>query len=200
MEPKPKREIVIATSNKHKVAEISAVLSDCNISLVQSDAPKLEVQASDICEVAGLAALQAYMIIHKPVIVEDAGLFIEYLRGFPGPYSSYVFETIGLKGILKLLEGTSNRRALFRSCIALATSKGVYYFRGEVRGNIAYEPRGSKGFGYDPIFIPEGVDRTFGEMSLEEKNMYSHRAKAARKLCSWLEKNTWVFHDHLKGD
>ncbi|NOZ89276.1 MAG: RdgB/HAM1 family non-canonical purine NTP pyrophosphatase, partial [Crenarchaeota archaeon] len=132
-------------------------------------------------------AAAAYALTGTPVAVEDAGLFVDALSGFPGPYSSYVYKTIGVHGILRLLEGEENRAARFVSVIAYAGPWGVQLFRGEVKGSIAAEPRGSGGFGFDPIFIPEGADKTFAEMNIEEKNMYSHRARAARKLCSWLE-------------
>jgi len=123
------------------------------------------------------------------VFVEDAGLFIDALNGFPGPYSSYVYRTIGVEGVLKLVEGKS-RGAAFVSVIALYhPGKGVRVFKGMCRGVIAQHPRGFSGFGFDPIFIPEGVGKTFAEMREDEKNKLSHRGEAARKLIEWL-KNT----------
>ncbi len=181
------KKIAIATSNIHKVRELEQVLSKCSISLQQVDIPKVEIQSNDLQLVAINAAITAYNALRKPVIVEDAGLFIEALSGFPGSYSSYVYRTIGINGILKLLEGVDDRRAYFESVIALAYNKGVISVRGRVYGSIATKPRGSGGFGFDPIFIPDGSTRTFAEMSLEEKNSYSHRGRAARELCRVIE-------------
>ncbi|BES82627.1 XTP/dITP diphosphatase [Pyrodictium abyssi] len=186
-----RRVIYIATSNMHKVEEIRNVLQGCRYSVEPIDAPKLEIQG-DLQKVALYAATVAYSITSKPVIVEDAGLFIEALKGFPGPYSAYVYKTIGIEGILRLMRGVDNRRAHFYSVIALAHSKGVTLFEGRCDGRIADEPRGTKGFGFDPIFVPEGSTRTFAEMDVEEKNRYSHRARAARALCNWLKENPHV--------
>ncbi|BEP18630.1 XTP/dITP diphosphatase [Pyrofollis japonicus] len=183
------RIIAIATRNMHKVEEINSVLRECGYSVAPVDAPKIEVQSNSLKEIAIFAASTAFNIIHRPVIVEDAGLFIDALRGFPGPYSAYVFKTIGISGILKLLNGVVDRRARFISVIALAHENGVEVFEGEARGTISTQPRGEKGFGFDPIFVPEGSDRTFAELDTIEKNKYSHRGKSARKLCEWLYEN-----------
>ncbi|RUM47939.1 MAG: non-canonical purine NTP pyrophosphatase, RdgB/HAM1 family [Hyperthermus sp.] len=184
------RSVLLATGNRHKVAEIGLVLGDCGYRVETVEAPKIELQSNSLETIASTAAALAYHATGKPVAVEDAGLFIKALNGFPGPYSSYVYKTIGLKGILKLMASEDNREALFRSVIAYAGPWGIVVFEGEVRGIIAMEARGSQGFGFDPIFIPEGSTRTFAEMKIEEKNKYSHRAKAARKLCEWLRENS----------
>ncbi len=178
--------IAFATSNKHKLQEANHVLKDYGVELYMAPAPKLEIQSSRLEDIAVYAAVQAHLILQKPVIVEDAGLFIPALKGFPGPYSSYVYKTIGVEGLAKLMEGVSNRRAYFLSVVAYADENGVKVFTGRVDGVIAEKPRGSKGFGFDPLFIPYGSDKTFAEMELEEKNRYSHRAKAFRKLGEWL--------------
>lgn len=180
------RIIAIATSNKHKVEEINNILSGCGYRVEPVNVPKIEVQSASLVEVATFAAATAYHVLHRPVIVEDAGLFVEALNGFPGPYSAYVYKTIGISGLLRLLEGESNRKAVFRSVIALAHRGGVEIFTGETRGAISLEPRGSQGFGFDPVFVPLGETRTFAEMSIEEKNRFSHRGRAAKKLCEWL--------------
>jgi len=179
-------EVLFATGNRHKLEELGRVLRECGLVPRTVDVAKLEVQSDDIGVVAAYAAVHAYSVLGRPVLVEDAGLFVNALGGFPGPYSSYVYKTIGLNGLLKLLEGVRERTAVFRSALAYAGPWGVVVFKGEVRGRIAEEPRGSAGFGFDPVFIPEGVERTFAEMSTEEKNRISHRARAARKFCDWL--------------
>ena len=184
------RRIVFVTGNRHKVEEVNVVLRRCGYEAVpQANTVKMEIQSESLEEVAALAAAAAYTAIRRPLIVEDAGLFIKQLNGFPGPYSSYVYKTIGIRGVLKLLEGVDDREAEFVSVIALAYSGGVRLFKGTVRGTIAEQPRGSGGFGFDPVFVPEGYTRTFAEMSVEEKTAVSHRGKAAQELCEWLVSN-----------
>jgi len=119
--------------------------------------------------------------------VEDAGLFIEALNGFPGPYSHYVYQTIGTRGILKLMRNVDQRDSHFRSVVVFCdTDESLKTFRGETPGKIGQEERGSLGFGFDPIFEPlEAPGKTFAEMTLMEKGKYSHRAKALRKFAEW---------------
>jgi len=175
-------EICVVTDNENKFYEISEIAREYGINLDMCSGFKLEFQADNIEEIVLKSALLAYLYLKKPVLVEDAGLFIEVLNGFPGPYSSYVYKTIGLHGILKLLDNVDNRKACFKSAVALVLGSKVYTSTGEVCGVIAYHPRGSSGFGFDPIFIPNGESRTFAEMSTREKNKYSHRAKAVRRV------------------
>jgi len=182
--------IPIATRNMHKVSEANAVLREFGVELYPVDVNKLEVQSESLEEIAKFAAKHAYEVYGKPVVVEDSGLFIDALGGFPGPYSSYVFKTIGLKGVLKLMEGVENRRAHFEAVVAVAlTHRDVRIFVGRVDGYIAYEARGSKGFGFDPIFVPEGFDKTFAELGFEVKCLISHRARAFRAFGEWLRSN-----------
>jgi len=119
--------------------------------------------------------------------VEDAGLFVEALKGFPGPYSAYVYRTLGTRGILKLMENVEDRAASFRSVVVFSSPEHQpVCFSGEVKGRISMEERGDSGFGFDPIFEPEAGDgRTFAEMTTEEKNRYSHRAEALRRFAKW---------------
>jgi XTP/dITP diphosphohydrolase len=120
-------------------------------------------------------------------VCEDAGLFIDHYGGFPGPYSSYALDKLGNPGILKLLNDIEDRRAFYQSVLALRINGENHYFRQSVKGTIAHRQRGTGGFGYDPIFIPEEGDRrTFAEMTEEEKNAISHRARAFRSLGTWL--------------
>lgn len=150
----------------------------------------MEIQDDDIERIAMVSALSIVREVNLPIIVEDAGLFIEALNGFPGPYSSYVYRTIGVNGILKLMSNVENRRAYFKSAVAFCDPGGeLKCFQGVVYGKIAREARGSGGFGFDPIFKPdEEPTRTFSEMSIEEKNKFSHRAKALRKFAEWYRK------------
>jgi XTP/dITP diphosphohydrolase len=121
--------------------------------------------------------------------VEDAGLFIEALNGFPGPYSSYVYRSIETKGILKLMENVEKRDAHFQSVVAFSSpEESPRCFHGKANGKISMEVRGELGFGFDPIFEPsDDGNRTFAEMRMPEKNMRSHRAEALRKFAKWYE-------------
>ena len=120
------------------------------------------------------------------MLVEDSGLFIEALGGFPGVYSAYVLRTLGPSRLLRLL-GVRERRAHFVTVFGYAPSRGrVQLFRGEVHGRLADRPRGRHGFGFDPIFVPDGLDRTFAEMELAEKDRRSHRGRALEALAALL--------------
>lgn len=180
---------VVVTSNPGKAREFEDIFSKYGLSFRIEPIKTPEIQAMDLRIIAEESAIYAYDILREPVIVEDAGLFIDALNGFPGPFSSYAYKTVGIRGILKLMEDVENRRARFLSVIAFYTPMigGVKIFVGEVEGYIAMEPRGSDGFGFDPIFIPAGGDgRTFAEQSIEEKNKFSHRARAAGKFAEWI--------------
>ncbi|MCL7393271.1 MAG: XTP/dITP diphosphatase [Thaumarchaeota archaeon] len=180
---------VVVTSNPGKAREFENIFSEYKLSFRIEPIKTPEIQAMDLRIIAEESAIYAYDILREPVLVEDAGLFINTLNGFPGPFSSYAYKTIGIKGILKLMENVEDRRARFLSVIAFYTPMigGVKIFTGEVEGYIAMEPRGSGGFGFDPIFIPaEGDGRTFAEQSSEEKNKLSHRARAAKKFAEWI--------------
>ncbi len=182
------KRIVFVTENDNKLEEVRHIVRGYDVEVIKGDnIRKIEVQSHDLKEIV-LKAVQHIASVVKPkadtyYVVEDDGLFIEALNGFPGPYSSYVYKTIGLKGVLKLLEGVENRRAYFMSVIgALCPDGEIRVFEGVVHGRILYEARGAHGFGYDPVFIPEGYDKTFAEMTLEEKCRISHRAKSFRLL------------------
>ncbi len=182
--------IAIATSNKHKVEEANEVLKRFGIEVYPVNVKKVEVQSENLEEIAVEAARYAYREFGKPIIVEDSGLFIRALNGFPGPYSSYVYKTIGLWGVLKLLEGCDDRSAYFKAVVALALDeRNIQVFTGVVEGFIAYEARGSQGFGFDPIFVPLGYDKTFAELGKEVKCRISHRAKAFEELAKWVSAN-----------
>ncbi|MCS7132296.1 MAG: XTP/dITP diphosphatase [Aigarchaeota archaeon] len=182
---------VIVTTNMGKAEEFQKIFERYGLKFRVEQLATIEIQSMDLREIAKHRVLHAYNVLREPVMVEDAGLFVEALGGFPGPFSSYVFRTIGIKGILKLMEGVRDRRAQFRSAIAFYSplTEPVKIFTGEVSGWVAEEPRGTKGFGFDPIFIPaEGDGRTFGEMDVEEKNAFSHRARAAMRFAEWISK------------
>jgi XTP/dITP diphosphohydrolase len=185
----PKNRVAwLVTGNLHKFNEVRPVLSKYNIAagmLQKIDA--VEIQDDDIENVAKASALDAVRKSRLPIIVEDAGLFIETLSSFPGPYSSFVYRTIGNDGILKLLRDVVDRGARFRSVVAFFSPEQdePLSFSCEVRGEIVERKRGTCGFGFDPIFKPSGSQKTFAEMSVDEKNKYSHRASAFRRFAEW---------------
>ncbi|MEM4311356.1 MAG: XTP/dITP diphosphatase [Nitrososphaerales archaeon] len=181
-------KIVFATCNKKKFEEVKEILQEYNIELERRDVKGLEIQSDELAPIALFSAIQAYNQVKREVIVEDSGLFIKSLKGFPGTYSSFVYRTLGLKGILKLMEGLEERSAYFLSSLGFCDGKEVKLFLGKVEGWVSYSERGDRGFGFDPIFIPEKLDKTFGELSLEEKNKISHRSRSVRQLAEWLKK------------
>jgi len=179
--------IFFVTENIHKFHEARRLLAEYGIAVAMLRMKTSEIQDDDIEKIAEKSALDAAAKSRLPIIVEDAGLFVEALNGFPGPYSSYIYRTIGKEGIIKLLKGRKDRKAQFRSVIAFCNQeKSLKTFQGSVEGKIAEEIRGSSGFGYDPIFEPsEQTAKTFGELTTEEKNRLSHRARALRKFAKW---------------
>jgi XTP/dITP diphosphohydrolase len=179
--------LIFVTSNRHKFEEISEIAADRGIKIEMKDLPCEEIQADKIEEVASKSAVDACTLLGKPCFVEDAGLFVSSLRGFPGPYSSYVFRTIGNDGLLRLMARAKNRRAEFRSAISYCEPNSeATTLTGRAVGKIALKSRGSHGFGFDPIFIPGNSDgKTFGEMTIAEKGAISHRARAGKKFLKW---------------
>jgi XTP/dITP diphosphohydrolase len=176
----------MATSSEDKYAEAREILAEFGVELGRIDVEKTEIQADDPVKIVEYS-LRQMEDDRRAVVMEDAGIFIEHFGGFPGPYSSYVLKRLGNSGILKLMEGVEDRRAHYQSAVAIRNGDEIRSFRGYVKGTIAESIRGTGGFGYDPIFIPdEGDGRTFGEMTEEEKNVISHRARAFRKLGEWL--------------
>lgn len=181
--------LIFVTSNRHKFEEVSQLAAEHGLTVEMRTVQYMEIQADDLAVIAHHSAKKAWEKIGAKVFVEDAGLFIRALSGFPGPYSSFVFKTMGNEGVLKLMHGVSDRRAEFRSVIGYC-EQGLQpmIFEGIVRGSITAATHGSKGFGFDPIFLPKGSHKTFGEMDVVEKNKFSHRAKAMKKFINWYEK------------
>lgn len=146
-----------------------------------------EVQHDSLEEIAKFSAIEVSRAFSGTIFVEDSGLFVNFLKGFPGPYSSYAYSTIGPAGILKLLVGSKDRSAYFHSVIALAQEGELTaVFKGKVEGSITEALRGHYGFAFDVCFVPQGFKRTFAEMSLQEKNQLSHRRNSLEKLAQYL--------------
>jgi XTP/dITP diphosphohydrolase len=188
----PKRKVVFfATGNINKFNEARSILNQHGLAVGMLKLKGDEIQSESLKEIAQKSVKKAYHRCKLPIFVEDAGLFIDALNGFPGPYAAYVYHTVHNSGILKLMESNKNRHARFQSVIAfcdIQSSCEPICFEGESRGEIAMSERKEQdksGFGFDPIFQPEGSSKTFAEMNIEEKNGYSHRAAAIRKFAQW---------------
>ncbi|GFN39483.1 MAG: dITP/XTP pyrophosphatase [Marine Group I thaumarchaeote] len=174
-------DVFFASSNKNKYLEAKAILSRFEITLGFFKCTLKEMQSNVLKEVAYHKVLDAFDQCLKPVIVEDDGLFIKSLRGFPGPYSSFVFKTIGNEGILRLLN--TQRVARFYSVIAYCDKKKkTSLFEAYITGKISKKPNGKK-WGFDPIFIPDGSKKTFAQ--IVNKNFISHRYLALKKFANW---------------
>lgn len=191
-----KKKLVFATNNAHKLDEIRAILGDRVEVLSLKD---IHCEA-DIPETAdtleGNAALKAEYIYKNyglDCFADDTGLEVEVLGGAPGVYSARYAGGEGhdseanMKKLLVELEGKTNRKAQFRTAICLIEDGTEHLFEGVVKGEIIEKKRGCSGFGYDPVFVPEGYTETFAEMGNEEKNKISHRARATQKLCDYLK-------------
>jgi XTP/dITP diphosphohydrolase len=180
-----RQAVLFVTKNREKFRELAAILEQWGIELELTRLDLPELRADRIELVAREKARAAWQRVKKPVIVEDSGLFIRALGGFPGTFSSWCYEKIGNEGILKLMVGVDDRRAKFCSAIAYCAGGEVYLFVGTRWGQIAHRRKGRGGWGFDPIFIPQGHSTTYGQMSRAEKNRISHRFLAAKKFAQW---------------
>jgi XTP/dITP diphosphohydrolase len=190
-----KRELVFATNNPHKLSEVQQLLVDSfNLlslreinfnSEIPEDYDTLEENAKQ-------KAWHIYDISRCDCFADDTGLEVEALNGQPGVYSArYAGENKdpkeNIKKLIRELQGTENRKARFRTVIALILDGKEYNFEGIVNGQIIEHERGKDGFGYDPVFVPDGFSQTFAEMNLDQKNRISHRAKAVGLLVEFLK-------------
>jgi XTP/dITP diphosphohydrolase len=180
--------VYFVTSNVHKFQEVRRLLVEHKITTAMLHVEAVEIQDDNLEEIAKYSAQDAVKNCGLPIFVEDAGLFVDALDGFPGPYSKYVYNTVGISGILKLMENIDQRNAHFQSVIAYSSpDEQPICFVGKVKGKLILNERGTSGFGYDPIFEPaDGDGRTFAEMTTAEKNTISHRAEAIRKFAEWI--------------
>src|SRR3989442_410325 len=168
------RSISFATSNSHKFREVELVLRMLGVGVRRLRGKGLEIQSDDIVEVARFASADASKKYGRPLIVEDTGLFIDALGGFPGPYASFVFRWMGWEPILRLRGGKEKeeeeRSATFRSAVAYGEPAGVpMVFRGSIVGAIAKPAAGRGGFGFAPFFTPAGHRHTMAQLSIDEK-------------------------------
>ena len=184
-------KLKVITSNPGKVAEYQRELSGYGIEMEHTRIPYDEVQTSELEEVVnkGMDAIVAQGV--RDFIIDDSGLFVDSLGGFPGVWSAYAQKTIGNKGILKLMEDVEDRGAEFRCCIGCDISGKRIVVTGVCRGSITYSEMGDGGFGFDPVFTHDG-NRTFSQIPMDEKNAVSHRGNAVRLLIDALKSNGLV--------
>ncbi|WP_067958129.1 RdgB/HAM1 family non-canonical purine NTP pyrophosphatase [Nitrosopumilus sp. Nsub] len=173
-------DLLFVSSNIHKFKEAKEILDSFGISIKFFKLTLEEIQSNSIKQIALKKAKDAFSKCNAPLIIEDDGLHIDSLGGFPGPYSSYVQKTIGNKGILKLLN--RSRDGKFISTITYCDKNNLKSFEGKLFGTISKLEKG-KGWGFDPIFIPKNQKKTYGE--LIDKNNISHRYKALKKFSNW---------------
>jgi XTP/dITP diphosphohydrolase len=186
--------IVFATNNNHKLREIKSILGSSFTLLSMSDLNINEDIPENEPHLEGNALVKARYIHNATgmnVFADDTGLEIDFLNGLPGVHSARFAgenkdSAANIDKVLSMLGKTENRKARFRTVIALILENKEYLFEGIVNGNILSEKRGTEGFGYDPVFIPSGKIQTFAEMNLSEKNTISHRARAFEKLREFL--------------
>ena len=181
--PPHNKTLVVVTGNVSKANEISAITGWQAMAV---DVKIPEIQSMDIEEVAREKAIAAHRQLNKPVVVDDTGMFIESLGGLPGPLVSWFLDAIGPAGVLRIVGNAENRRARVATCIAYADMSTVKTFVGSVDGELSTELRGENGFGYDPIFIPKGGNKTYAEMTSAEKNAISMRKLALEKFREYL--------------
>jgi len=171
--------IYFATTNKGKLKEAGAIL---DVDVVGIPLEIDEIQSLDPIEVAVKKARSYWSALKKPLFVEDVALFIDSINGLPGTYIDAFMKALGNEGILEMLKGYKLRTATAQTTIVYVDEKGgEHLFVGKTMGDIAWELRGG-GFGWDPIFMPRGSKKTFGEMDLQEKNKFSMRSRALLKF------------------
>lgn len=182
---KNKRPLLFLTSNPHKFAEAKSILKSRGLIISQARAKGTEIQSDSLVSVARFCAKAAYARLRRPLFVEDSGLFIDALNGFPGVYSASAYHQIGCAGILRLLAQKRHRAARFECAIAYVDSRGTRIFTGAVSGRIADRMHSGSGFGFDPLFIPRGAGLPFSAMP-SMKARRSHRALALQALAKFL--------------
>lgn len=179
------KKVYFATTNEGKLNEAKKILE---MEVIGTPLEIDEIQSLDPEKVALRKARDYFEQIKKPIFVEDVSLSIEALNNLPGTYIDAFMKTLGNEGLIEVLKNVKNRKAFAQATVVYISAKNKEeIFIGKVSGSISQSPKGA-GFGWDPIFIPEGEKRTFGEMEIEEKNKYSMRAIALNKLKNWLDK------------
>lgn len=170
---------VLVTGNKNKLREFKSILGE-DLENVKIDLE--EIQSLDLKEICEYKAKQAYCVLQKPVLVEDTGFFIDELNGLPGPFIKFFEERLGNGAAIKLIGKSENRGARQECCVSYYDGNKMISVIGICLGTLASEMQNGEGFGFDFCFIPEGYNKTFSQLGLEEKNKISARKKAIEKL------------------
>lgn len=186
--------VCLATNNKHKVAEMQAKLGNRFRLLTLADIGCLEDLPETTDTLPGNSQQKAEYVFFRfgvDCLADDSGLEIEALDGAPGVHSAYYGgphrnPDDNIRRVLRELHGLADRSARFRTVLSWATTRGIVQFEGVLPGTIIDQPRGTQGFGYDPIFVPVGDSRTLAELAMDEKNAISHRAQAVQKFVNFL--------------
>lgn len=179
--------ITFATGNKGKLHEAQVALAPLGHEVAAADLHPVEIQGETLEEISAAKCEVLRGRLDPPFFVDDGGLFVDALRGFPGVFSAHALKTIGVPGILKLMDGVADRRAHFACVVSYDDGERIHTFSGRCDGSLATAPRSTgHGFGFDPIFVPDGHRETFGELSAEVKNRISHRGKALAQLVAHL--------------
>lgn len=190
-------QIVLATHNKHKQEELSVMLSGLiEVLNLPDDFPDIEETGTELSENATIKARAVFLALKIPTLADDTGLEVEALGGAPGVYTArYAGENAtysdNCKKLLQELHGKTNRKAVFKTALCyIDKNEQEYLFEGIVSGTISTSEKGEGGFGYDPVFIPDSYNGlTFAEMSIEQKNLISHRARAIQAFVEWLKED-----------
>ncbi len=181
------KRLIFVTGNKGKAHEAAIALKPLGFDVETRDLQPVEIQGETLEEVAHNKAEQLIGRLDAPFLVDDGGLFVEALKGFPGVFSAHALKKIGVPGILRLMEGVTDRRAHFAAVVGYCDGTQVTLFPGRCNGTLTYTPRAAgHGFGFDPIFVPEDDTRTFAEIPSDEKNRISHRGRALASLVEHL--------------
>lgn len=187
--------IHLITSNEGKCREMSRMLAPLGHEVVKESIDYPEIQVESLRDVVEFGVKWIVENAWEPwmddpehgFVIDDSGLFITGLKDFPGVYSKFVYYTIGLEGILRLMDGMDkDRGAIFKTSLMYHSVGNDHHFEGSSSGKIIREKRGDQGFGYDPIFVPDGSELTFAEMDTVKKNSYSHRGKAMNRFMEFL--------------
>ncbi len=180
-----KNKIVFATTNSGKISEANNILG---IEVVPSGLEIPEIQSIDPEKVALQKAADYFAQLKTPLLIEDVSLTFNSLNGLPGPYINDFSKALGNKGLIELIKGNDRTATAMTTLVYCDKDRNPHLFQGIIQGKISTEERGSNGFGWDPIFIPDGTTKTFAEMTESEKNSLSMRKIALQKFKTWLDK------------
>ena len=171
--------VVFVTGNPGKLAEAQRL---CDVPLESVDLDLPEIQSLDLEEVLKAKGQEAWSEVHRPLLVEETGLELAGMNGFPGPLVKWMLRAVGAEGIGRAAQATGDMRAVARCALLLVDEENEILAEGTTEGELVLPPRGAGGFGWDPVFVPAGGSQTYAELSPDEKDAVSHRAKAWRDL------------------